>query len=187
MSTVPRDALRAETRRALESHDTWDSPHCFMTLHWDGTSVHVGTYAAILPDVAPPDYPVHMARLAYEELERDPGDPACAYLLQIEAHSLRPPSADAGEAELNRFHTARLTRTFYRQPDAEEAAIAWCADVHGRMWSATKYRSDPARIEEVFYSPGRTPGGQLITGLLAVAYATGTRAHGLPGPQRASN
>lgn len=187
MSTVPRDALRAATRRALEAHDTWDSPHAFMTLHWDGTTVQTRTYATIMPDIAPPDYPKLMAGVAYEELAKDPDEPAVAYLLQIEAHSLREPGPEAGEAERERFHTARLTRTFHRHPDAEEAAIAYCADVHGRVWSATKWRAGPGRIDEAFYPPGRAPGGQLITGLLAVAYAVGMSAHGLPGPQRVSN
>jgi hypothetical protein len=36
-------------------------------------------------------------------------------------------------------------------------------------------------------APGQTPGGHMIRGLLAVAYATGVMGHSLPGPQGTFN
>ena len=69
-----------------------------------------------------------------------------------------------------------------------EGRIRACADVHGRLWTATKRRSDPSHIIESFYPPGpRQPNDQLIRALLAAAYSTGMIAHGLPGPPNLAN
>jgi hypothetical protein len=85
------------------------------------------------------------------------------------------------------YERDRIGRTFHKRADATEACIVWVADVHGRLWSATKARDNPGRIHEVFYQPGRAPGGHLVKGLLRVAYATGMSAWGLPGPQGRMN
>ncbi|HEX3962154.1 MAG TPA: hypothetical protein VHZ03_36920 [Trebonia sp.] len=187
MTTPPREVLAAATRKAIEDHTEWDSLHCFMTLHWDGESLRPGTYAAIDPGIDPPDYPALMAKIAREELEKNPGDPAYAYLLQIEGFGVIAPGPDASETEREQFDRDRLGRTFHRRPDAIESAFAYCADVHGRMWAATKTRSKPDVIEENFYPPGKHLSGQMIRGLLTVAYTTGVKAYGLPGPQNAWN
>lgn len=174
---APRDALAAATRKAIEDHDEWDSLHRFQTLRWDGERLAVGTYAAIDPGIDPPQYPALMARIAGEQLEKDPAEPACAYLLQIEAFGVTEPGKDATEAEREAFQKARLSRTFHQMPDAVESAVAYCADVHGRLWSAAKIRGrEDKGISESFYQPGRVAlGGQMIKGLLTVAYATGMK------------
>jgi hypothetical protein len=176
VTTPPREVLAAATRKAIEDHTEWDSLHCFMTLHWDGENLHPGTYAAIDPGIDPPDYPALMAGIAAKELENNPEDPAYAYLLQIEGFGVVAPGPDASETEREQFDRDRL-----------ESAFAYCADVHGRLWAATKARSKPDVIEENFYPPGKHLSGQMIRGLLTVAYAAGVKAYGLPGPQNAWN
>lgn len=185
--TPPKGTLAAATRQAIESHTEWDSMHCFVTLHWDGEGLRTGTYAAIDPGIDPPDYPALMAGIAAKELEKHPHDPPYAYLLQIEAFGVTAPGPAASEAERDQFDRDRLGRTFHQRTDAVESVIAYCADIHGRLWSATEVRGRPGEITENFYPPGKALGGQMIRGLLAVAYTTGMKAHGLPGPQNAWN
>lgn len=187
MNIPPRDIFAAETRRTIEMHDEWDSPHCFVTLHWDGEKVSAGTYACIMPDIHPDEYPEIMIKAAAKEYEQRPDDPAYAYLLQIEAFGVVQPGPDASAAELAQFHNDRFDRTFHKRPDAVEIATAYCADVHGRVWAATKRRSKPSEINEEFYAPGKAPGGQMMKGLLTVAYGTGMMAYGLSGPPWMAN
>lgn len=179
--SVPREAFAAITRQVIEHHAEWDSPHCFMTLHRDGEELACRTFACIMPDMNPADYPRIMAKIASEQHEKDPADPAYGYLLQIEAHGVQDPGPAATEDERERFRADRIGRTFRQRPDAVESAVAWCADIHGRVWTAAKVRGKDG-ISESFYPPGKAPGGQLIRGLLAVAYATGMASHGLPPP-----
>ena len=176
----PRDVFSAVTRKAIEDHGEWDSLHHFQTLHWDGEKLTCGTFAAIDPGIDPPDYPALMARIAARRQEEHPEDPAYAYLLQIEGFGV---IAGASAAEREQFDRDRIGRTFHQRADAVESAMAYCADVHGRLWYAVKTRSEPGVVVEHFCPPGKTPGGQMIRGLLAVAYATGMKVHGLPGPQ----
>jgi hypothetical protein len=187
VSIPPRDIFAAEARRAIEMHDEWDSPHCFMTLHWDGEKVSIGTYASIMLDIEPTAYPAYMISLARDEHEKNPDDPAYAYLLQAEFFGASEPGPDASDEEHAQFQCDRLGRTFHQRSAAEEVATAWCADVHGRLWAATKRRSKPGEIHEQFYAPGKAPGGQMIRGLLAVAYSTGMMAYGLAGPPWMAN
>ena len=182
MTVAPREAFAKAAREAIECHDEWDSPHCFQALHWDGTDLSCRTYVCIMPDIHPEQYPALMAKAAREELEKHPDDPACGYLLQIESFGLAEPGKDASEAEREAYERARITRTFSKHPDAVETVIAWAADIHGRLWSAGRIRGKDS-ISETFCPPGKAPGGHMISGLLAVAYTTGTLAWGLPGPQ----
>jgi hypothetical protein len=181
MGVPPRDVFAAAARREVESHVEWDAPHCFQTLHLSGDQLVVRTMACIMTDINPPDYPRMMAGLAFEQHRQHPEDPAYAFLLQVESFGVTEPGPEASAAELAAFHQARRGRTFHLMPDAVEACVAWVADIHGRLWAATKTRQDPDTIHEVFYRPGKAPGGQLITGLLAVAEAAGIMYHGMPG------
>ena len=184
MTAPPRSVFAAFTRKAIEAHDEWDSPHCFMTVHWDGESLACHTYVCVMPDIDPVDYPALMIKAAREQLEKDPDDPPYGYLLQIEGHGVKEPEPGASEEERERFNKARLGRTFHQLPDAIEVATAYCADIHGRLWVAAKRRDKPGEISENFYAPGNPKiGGQMVKGLLAVAYTTGMTAWGLPGPQ----
>jgi len=181
MTVPPRSVFAAAARREVGTHDEWDSPHCFQTLHLDGENLACRLYACIMPDVNPVDYPRMMAKMAAEQHEKDPRDPAYAYLLQIEAFAMAEPGPEASAADLARFRAARRGRTFHEQPEAVESCIAWVADIHGRLWSAAKTRNDPEQVREAFYRPGDAPGGHMIRGLLAVAHDAGIRYHGMPG------
>lgn len=183
MSPPPREVLAAEARRLIEMHDDdWDSLHAFVTLHWDGQQVSPGTWMAIDPAIHPTRYPLLMLQAAHEQLGKDGADPPYAYALQIESFGAMQPGPDAPAAERARFEADRKGRTIHLRPDAVESAVAWVADIHGRLWCAAKIRGRDG-ISETFYAPGRAPGGQLINGLLAVARATATAGFGLP-PQR---
>ena len=189
MSIPPRDVFAAAARKAIEDHNEWDSPHAFVTLHWDGENLTGRTYACIMPDIHPADYPAYMIKLAREDYEKDPDDAAYAYLLQIEAFGVAEPGPGASDAERAQHLADRLGRTFHQRDDAVEMATAWCADIHGRLWEATKRRTQPNVITEHFYPPNtpNQPGGQMIRGLLSVAYSTGMMANGLPGPSWVAN
>ena len=189
MSVPPREALAAVTRQAIEVHDEWESPHSFQTLHWDGREIATGTYMRIMPDIYHHQYPGLMAQAAYEQQRERPDDPPCAYLLQVEAFGTVEPGKDASEEERDRYQRARLGRTFHELPGAQEVCAAYCADVHGRLWSAVKRRGNPGEISEHFYPPHspRQPGGLVVNALLSIAYTTGTARYGLPGPQGTLN
>jgi hypothetical protein len=182
VTTVPpRSVFAAAARRQVEEfHDEWDAPHTFITLHLteDG-QVAPWTFGCILTDIDPGDYTRVMSSLALEELKRDRAHPAYAYLLQVEAWGVIKPEPGASEAERAAFDAAARNRTFHALPGAVENCTAWVADIHGRLWSATKTRKDPQTICEHFYRPGKAPEGPLIAGLLAVAQATGVMCHGL--------
>jgi hypothetical protein len=181
MTVPPRSVFAAAARAEVDRHDRWDAPNSFQTLHLDGDSLVCRTYACIMPDINPPDYPALMAKLAIERHDKDPRDPAYAYLLQLEGWGLGEPGPEASAAELAAYHAARVGRTFHEMPGAVETCSVWVADIHGRLWSAVKTRKHPDHVDEAFYRPGKAPGGQMITGLLAVAHATGIRYHGMPG------
>jgi hypothetical protein len=181
MGVPPRSVFADAARREVESHVEWDAPHCFQTLHLSDGGLTPRTMACIMTDIDPTDYPRLMAKMAAGQWERHPDDPAYAYLLQVESFGVTEPGPEASAAELAAYHAARLGRTFHLMPDAVECCIAWVADIHGRLWAATKTRKDPDTIHEVFYRPGKAPGGQLVTGLLKVAEAAGIMYHGMPG------
>jgi hypothetical protein len=187
VTTPPREAFAETARKIIEAHDEWDSLHAFITLHWDGENLTPGTCAAIDPAIDPAEYADLMAGMARKELDENPQDPAYGYLLQIEAFGVTMPGKDASAEERLRFDADRLGRTFHQRPDATEMAIAYCADIHGRLWTATRRRGI-AGTEEQFHPPGpRQPGGRLIHGLLATAYTTGMSCYGLPGPLNLMN
>ena len=182
MTTEPEAALlAAEARKMIEFHDgKWDSLHAFATLHWDGEKFSVGTWCAIDTGFAAKDYMGIMQKAAFEELRRKPEDPPYAYALQIEAHvSSLPKGASAGQ-QAAMTADMRAERLHLR-PDARECAEAWVADVHGRLWSARRWRDDGDGIEERYTPAGvPSPGPAVFTDpLLTVARATGLLAWGL--------
>lgn len=182
MTTVPpRSVFAAAARREVEQfHDEWDAPHAFITLHLEADGqLAARTFGCIMTDIDPAQYTKVMAGLALQELEADRAHPAYAYLLQVEAWGADVPGPGASAAERAAFDAAARNRGFHALPGATEKCTAWVADIHGRLWSASKTRKDPQTIHEHFYRPGKDPGGPLITGLLAVARATGVMCHGL--------
>ena len=179
----PKEPFAAFTRKVIEDHDEWDSLHHFLTLFWSDGELHVGTWAAIDPGIDPPKYELLMRKIALQEFEKE-DEHAYAYLLQVEGHGVTAPGPGASLDEVAAFERARRERTFHQRPDAVEGAYAWCADIHGRMWSATKQRDKPGVIEEMYFPPGEGPGGQMVTALLQCALATGHVGYGLPLPER---
>lgn len=183
MTVPPRSVFAAYARDwVADGHDRWDAPHCFQTLHMDDGKAVCRTYACIMTDVEPADYPLYMAKLAAEQQEREPADPAYAYLLQTESFGVSRPGPEASAAEVAAFEDARLNRTFHLLPGATEACTAWVADIHGRLWNATKTRDNPGFVHETFYRPGsRMLGGIAVDALRAVAQRAGALYHGMPG------
>jgi hypothetical protein len=166
--------MAAMVRKILGMHDEWDSMHQFVTLHWDGERVTPGTVAIVDPAIHPTEYGKVMAGVAAERITGHPGDLPCAYLLQIEGFGVIEPAPGATDEERARFNRDRIGRTFHQRADAREFCQVWCADIHGRLWSATKLRDEPDDIQVKFYRPGSAPGGQMIRALLSVAAATGS-------------
>jgi hypothetical protein len=181
MTVPPRSVFAAAARQEVDRHDEWDAPHCFQTLHLDGDLLVPRMYVCIMTDVDPTDYPALMAKAAAEQNEKDPADPAYAYLLQIESFGVAEPGPEAPAVDRAAFDDARRNRTFHLMPGAVEACVVWVADIHGRLWFAAKTRNNPEHVHEVFYRPGRAPGGGAIRGLLAVAQLAGVAYHGIPG------
>jgi hypothetical protein len=187
VSPPPRDVFAALVRRALDMHDTWDSPHSFETLHWDGAKLTTMTYVCLMPAIDAVKYPDLMMRAAKEELGRHPEDPAYGYLLLAEGHRVIEPGPDASAAEREQFRRDRSGRTFWKRPDAVETCSVWAADIHGRLWFAEKARNQDG-VREAFFGPGgitrdpaiRRMGGPLPDALLAVARTTGILCHGMP-------
>lgn len=107
MTVPPRSVFAAAARAEVDAHDEWDAPHSFQTLHLNGDSLTCRTYACITTDVEPAGYPRLMAKLAAEQHDRDPRDPAYAYLLQVESFGVTEPGPQAPAAEVAAFDAAR--------------------------------------------------------------------------------
>lgn len=181
MTIPPRSAFAGYARQVLEDHGEWDSPHKFLALHWDGGKLTCGIYVCIMTDIHPDQYPALMLKTAQESLVKCPESPPYGYLLQCEAFSVTEPGPDASEEERRQYESDRAGRTFHERPDAVESAVVYCADIHGRLWSAVKLRSDPDVISESFHPPGQAaPAGQYITALLGVCDMTAVAGHKLP-------
>jgi hypothetical protein len=172
---VPGWLLAAETRKAIERHTRWDTPHEFLTLHWEDRQLRPGLLGVIMPDIEPGDYPSVMAGWAAKQIGDDPLNQPVAYLLRVEGHGLAEPGPDASAAERTRYDAARRGRTFHAQPGAVETCTAWCADIDGRLWAASKVRGEPAgQLHQRMYLPGDPAmlGGQIIDALRQLAAAT---------------
>lgn len=173
---VPGWLLAAETRRAVEEHDRWDSPHQFILFRWDGRRVSRCDVQPISPD-ATGRADMTMIRTAGKWLQDHPGDPPCAYLLRVECHGITKPGPDAAPAVLSRFDADRRLRGFAARPDAVEACAAWCVDTEGRMWNASKTRGGgpgggDSPVTVTPYSGDARVGGQYADVLRAVAATT---------------
>jgi hypothetical protein len=170
MTAPPNEVLARETRRLVEDmHDEWDAPSQFVTLHWNGAKISYGVVACLMLDIHPTQLPRIMAELVSKQARRRDLPPMCACIIQSEVHGVTEPGPDASVAERLAYDRDRAGRTFHQRPDAVEAAVAYCADTYGFLWSALKTREDPGTIVEQFYKPGAGLGGQLIAGVLAAA------------------
>lgn len=185
MSIPSRGALAEVTAGVITAHSEWDSLHQFVTLNWDSEKIAPGVVVAIDPSIHPGRYPDLMSKAALDAIndQQSKGRRTLyAFLLQFEAHTLITPSDDASDQEREQYNRDRLARTFHKRPDAVEACVAYCVDIHGRLWTAAKRRPEPDEVHEHFYaSPAGAPGGAFVTALRAVAQLAGTALHGLPG------
>jgi hypothetical protein len=168
MTALPRAVLAALAREVIEAHREWDAPHALASVYRDGNGgARYGTVTIIDPALQPALYPALISARAAGDAAK--GGPPYAFLLQAEMFGTFEPSADAPPADRALYEADRKARTFHLRKDAVEIAQAWVADVHGRLWSATKVRGKDG-IQESFYRPGSgIPGGQMITALLAAA------------------
>jgi hypothetical protein len=185
-SMIRREQFAAFTRRVIDGHTEWDGLHAFMTLHERDGDIAVGTYAALDPAIDPNRYPAMIANLAAEQYEKDPGLLTVGYCLQIEAHGVTGPGPGATAAERETFERARITRTFHQLPTAVESAVAYTADIHGRLWTAGKIRGRDGVSEHYYPAGDRHISGQMVRALIAAALATRAVQHGLPLPQAAN-
>jgi hypothetical protein len=159
-----RDVFARATRTLIDMHTDWDGIHTFFSLHWSDGDLHPGLAAMIVPTINPDRYPAMMLGLARKEIDKGEGVPY-AYALQFEGWGVIAPKADASPEERAQFDRDRVGRRFHERADAVEVVQAWCVDIHGRLWSTTKTRSD-GQIRETFHGdPDSAPAGRLITGL----------------------
>ena len=179
---APREVLAAEARKLIEFHgEDWDSMHALISLHWDDAAITYGTWMAIDLAISPARFPALITGAARERLDKHADDPppyAWAFLGEFFGMT-EPRPGDTAEYR-DRFDRARRDRTMHEQPDATESAIAWVADVHGRLWQAAMIRGRDG-IHENFYAPGRARRGGITDALIQAACVTGI-ASGLTAP-----
>jgi len=133
-------------------------------------------------DIGVAEYPARMVDRAIAYNGKHPGEPPRAYLLAFEADCVDLPAA-APPAEHLRVREMMASGTLGQHPAARVQASAWCVDVTGRGWSATRFQGDPpGAVTETFYEGGTVPADPELAGLLTVAYSTGMVKYGLPGP-----
>lgn len=138
------------TRRILAMHDDWDTPHSFYAITWDGTEPRIHTAAMIDPAIHPNMHPGLMVSIATDAIAADKGAPVVAFAFQFEAFSVMRPDDNAPAGEVERFEADRAQRRFHLRPDRVEQAMVLCADVTGRLWSATKTRGQDDEVRESF-------------------------------------
>jgi hypothetical protein len=75
---------------------------------------------------------------------------------------------------------AARAEKLHLRADARECAEAWVADIHGRLWSARRFRDGEGVEERHTPADSPNPGPAVFTApLLTVARATGLLAWGL--------
>jgi hypothetical protein len=181
--TLPDSAYAEVARRMARTWD-WDTPAIFRILHWNDVRRRLVPRAHIVftDDVHVSQYAVHMVDHAITYHREYPAERACAFLLAFESYRVDLP-ATAPAAERRQAEQMMASRTLGEHPAARVQAAAWCVDITGRGWSATRFRDDPpSAITETVYDAGMVPADPELTGLLAVAYSTGMVKYGLPGP-----
>lgn len=176
LPTPPQNAMTALVRDILTQHTTWDAPHQFAGITWDGTEPRIAVLGMIDPAIHPTDYPGMITRLAGSCIrQQDRTAPTLtAYALQIEAYMVVQPKEMTAQ-EAAQFDRDRRNRTFHQRPDSVEQAMVMCVDMAGRFWSATKRRDRPGDVAEVFEPSLRARGamtGAFVEALSAAATST---------------
>jgi hypothetical protein len=177
---APGVLLAGQACQAVTGRTEWDQPAEFTTWTWDGTRLYLRGLTLIDPEVNPDSYPGLIASIASRDYSDHIGDPPYAYQLTAEGYGVAPPEPDAssGRKLLQKLDSA--TRAYHKRIDAVELATTLLADVHGRLFTATAYRNQPGRVEEIRFAPGRHPGGKIGTALVSAATVTGHLAYGYP-------
>lgn len=192
--TAPDTALMAAFTRmvAEDMHTEWDSFHQFLILvQADDGQIVPRVVAILTPDIPPPAYPRIIQGLAESDIKdhvtEEGMPPPCGYLLQYEAYGVWSQDRDTMSPQDQSDLDADIrNRQLHTRADAEEACRVVCVDVTGRVYKASKRRTDgQIRTEE--YAPDERPDGGLDEGvftraLQAIARATGMAYHDQPGP-----
>lgn len=187
MSAAPAALLAGQAREAVSGRaadpgdSVWDQPPMFTTWTWDGTSLSPRAPAVLDSSVHPDLLPELITSLAARDYAEHEGPPyAYAYQLTFEGFAVAGPAADASLGMKLLHEIDRAARAYHKRIDSIELVSALVADVHGRLFTATAYRSERGHVEERRYPPGRHPGGKVSTALIAAATATGHLAYGYP-------
>jgi hypothetical protein len=180
---APDRAFAAVTRKSARTRD-WDTSFAtFQILYWDAARGKLAprTYVGFTGVVHVRQYLGHMMECAIQDNKDHPDHPASAFLLTFEAFCVDLP-AGASAADHARVQAMIASHSLGEHPRAREQLSAWCVDITGRGWSATRLRDDPAVITEAAWKAGTVPADPELTGLITVAYSTGMVKYGLPGP-----
>lgn len=172
---APDEAFAEYARYAMSTHDEWDSPHFFQTLHYKDGSVYPAVIACIVPDFPPEHYPVAMAKIAGEDAEENTDPPACGYLLQFEAFG----APDATPQE-------QRDRTIHKRADRDEICSVMLVSVEGKVWQVIKRRATGEIIESSWNAllpPAEIHSEKAFyRALVAAGYAQGLTHFGLIPP-----
>lgn len=162
--TQLNDELAAITRKAIEIHDEWDTLHSLLVIGRDGNGVRVRLAAGIDPAFQPEMYPLLIENIVRECAEKD--GPPYALLLQIEAFGALMPEDEAPAWEKARMEAARQNHALNQLPESVEAAWAYTADVHGRVWTAMNPRGSDEISESTFEPGSGRIGGRMLEAML---------------------
>jgi hypothetical protein len=159
MNIPPRDVMAAAARNAVKQHDRWDGLHVFETLSWDGEKLGGGIYAAIDPGFEIGAYPKIMRKIAVQQLTDCPGEPACAYLLMMEAYSVETP-ADATPAQ--RRQNREDVPLWVRVTEAAEAEGVSASEYVTGMLHERIFTCDMPRLEAYLPEEARRENAEMM-------------------------
>lgn len=156
LTSEPVHAVLARAAMELiEYHggDWGEALFALTPLHWDGEKIIVRNWTAIHPEMDPAKYPHLILSTAQRTCDDFPDNPPYAYGLLVEVTA--PP------------------------PDGRTSALALVADIHGRLWTARRYR-DGGETEERMQEAGKETMPALQTALIIAARVTAVLRWGLP-------
>lgn len=155
---VEREMTRLHRARELNGVAQWDLPHYLVPVHWDGRKLWTGSAHEIPHDVHPKDHPNLYARLSGEDAEPQAamvreGRAATlyGYMLVAEMFGISVDLDVATQLDRRRYQRDTAERRYHERPDAQESCMVMAADIDGRFWRATRYRSEPKRLLREFW------------------------------------